>query len=281
MRRALYAIPATSLLLLGCQPVCGDGKLDEGEECDDGNAVDTDDCPSSCVNASCGDSFVQSGVEECDDANDIDTDACTNDCTNAECGDGIVFDQAGGVEECDDGNNSDTDDCPSTCENATCGDGFVQAGVEECDDNNQNNNDGCLNICDLDPIVANFEIATHENIPTTDVASFQLCTAGSYYGCYTYTSCSRAFSAPLAVNAALAASGSYSKTRVCVDTNFSTTYNTPEAISGTVDVITSGASYSISLTEGAQALTLDCTMDANLDLACTDNNDLNWVLQAQ
>ena len=48
---------------------CGDGAVDTGEQCDDANAIDTDACPSSCLNAFCGDGFVQAGVEQCDDGN--------------------------------------------------------------------------------------------------------------------------------------------------------------------------------------------------------------------
>lgn len=49
----------------------------------------------------CGDGTVEAG-EECDDGNDVDTDGCGNDCTVRTCGDGVV-DPA---EECDlgDGN---------------------------------------------------------------------------------------------------------------------------------------------------------------------------------
>ncbi|MEZ4449127.1 MAG: DUF4215 domain-containing protein [Nannocystaceae bacterium] len=48
-----------------------DGQVQAGvEECDDGNAVDTDACLSTCVAAKCGDGQVQEGVEECDDGND-------------------------------------------------------------------------------------------------------------------------------------------------------------------------------------------------------------------
>jgi cysteine-rich repeat protein len=65
--------------------VCGDGVVDPGEECDDGNADDTDACLSSCLNASCGDGVVQAGVEECDDGNDFDKDFCSNSCTKVPC----------------------------------------------------------------------------------------------------------------------------------------------------------------------------------------------------
>src|SRR5262245_22524726 len=35
--------------------VCGDGMVDMGEECDDGNPDDTDACTNACLNAICGD----------------------------------------------------------------------------------------------------------------------------------------------------------------------------------------------------------------------------------
>lgn len=41
------------------------------------------------VEASCGDGEVQAG-EACDDGNDVDTDACTASCRVAQCGDGIT-----------------------------------------------------------------------------------------------------------------------------------------------------------------------------------------------
>jgi cysteine-rich repeat protein len=65
----------------GAEPTCGDGMLDPGEGCDDGNGDDSDDCPSTCQAASCGDGFVHEGVEECDDSNTDDFDECLSDCT--------------------------------------------------------------------------------------------------------------------------------------------------------------------------------------------------------
>lgn len=108
---------------------CGDGLVDEGEACDDGNAADTDGCTSDCRFARCGDGAVWKGVEACDDQNDVDGDDCRNNCALPTCGDGSL--QAG--EECDDGNTNDSDDCTSRCFFAKCGDGFVHAGVEQCD----------------------------------------------------------------------------------------------------------------------------------------------------
>jgi cysteine-rich repeat protein len=45
---------------------CGNGKLDHGEACDDGNLEDGDTCLSTCEDAACGDGYLEAGVEECD-----------------------------------------------------------------------------------------------------------------------------------------------------------------------------------------------------------------------
>jgi cysteine-rich repeat protein len=110
-------------------PVCGDLVLDEGESCDDANAVPGDACLPGCELARCGDGVVRVGFEPCDDGNLDDGDACRSDCSLPSCGDGLV--DAG--EQCDDGNGDDGDACPGLCLQARCGDGFLQAGVEECD----------------------------------------------------------------------------------------------------------------------------------------------------
>jgi cysteine-rich repeat protein len=124
--------------------VCGDGYHYEGvEQCDDGNSDDTDDCVSGCLGAVCGDSFVHAGVEGCDDGNTQDGDNCSAECALESCGDGVV--QAG--EECDDGDQSDTNNCTTLCADAVCGDGFVWANNEACDDANSVQTDACLNSC--------------------------------------------------------------------------------------------------------------------------------------
>ena len=90
---------------------------------------------------SCGDGVVDEG-EECDDANLNNTDRCLNTCRLSEprCGDGIV---QIGVEECDDGNRDNTDECRNDCRAAPCGDGPNQTGAEDCDDNNPCTLDSC------------------------------------------------------------------------------------------------------------------------------------------
>lgn len=70
-------------------PTCGDGVVDSGEECDDGNDDELDGCSSACLLAQCGDG-VRQGDEECDDGNDDDSDACTSACRFPVCGDGII-----------------------------------------------------------------------------------------------------------------------------------------------------------------------------------------------
>lgn len=97
---------------------CGDGKLDPGEQCDDGNDVDTDKCRNNCTPGStnCGNGVVDAG-EDCDDGNKVAEDDCTNVCTKPACGDGIV--QMG--EDCDDGMNNGEfgSKCPKDCKNPT------------------------------------------------------------------------------------------------------------------------------------------------------------------
>ena len=125
--------------------MCGDGVLQAGEQCDDGNDDTSDDCPA-CQFAFCGDGYIQLGVEVCDDGNTESGDACTHPfCLPAECGDGVLWE---GMEECDDGNLEDNDACPSSCTNAVCGDGFWYEGVEDCDDGNDVDDDTCTNACE-------------------------------------------------------------------------------------------------------------------------------------
>jgi cysteine-rich repeat protein len=127
---------------------CGDGNVDPGEQCDDGNTDDTDACTSMCLDAACGDGFVQAGVEACDDGNTDDDDGCSSTCEAEDsCGDGVL--DPG--ETCDDGNTLDTDDCTSMCMPAVCGDGIINIGVEQCDDANMTDTDACTNAC-LDAI---------------------------------------------------------------------------------------------------------------------------------
>jgi len=108
------------------EPYCGDGHVDAGEACDDGNAVNGDGCENDCTVTPpppcCGDGNVDAG-EECDDGNTTSGDGCSATCT------------------------IETPPPPPPC----CGDGNVDAG-EECDDGNTTSGDGCSATCTLEPV---------------------------------------------------------------------------------------------------------------------------------
>jgi cysteine-rich repeat protein len=89
---------------VGCTkvPDCGDGVLDPGETCDDGNADGCDGCTTACTDTTgCGDGALCAG-EQCDDGNLASCDGCSDVCVpepGAVCGDGVVNAACG--EECD------------------------------------------------------------------------------------------------------------------------------------------------------------------------------------
>ena len=82
-----------------CGPLCGNGALDAGEVCDDGNVQSDDGCSSSCT--------VEEGYE-CSrvDTRDVNPDHCVSLCGNR------VRESS---EECDDGGRIDGDGCSSSC----------------------------------------------------------------------------------------------------------------------------------------------------------------------
>ncbi|MCP4446790.1 MAG: DUF4215 domain-containing protein [Myxococcales bacterium] len=169
---------------------CSDGRIQNGEACDDGNAVSDDGCSADCTEVEegygcalpgtpcvltliCGNGLVED-AEECDDYNESEGDGCAEceletgwtcpqaglPCIAAECGDGIVA----GFEECDDGNAA-APGCDTSCNTESgfkctdpgqpcvatvCGDG-VEEGLEECDDNNLLPFDGCAPDCTREP----------------------------------------------------------------------------------------------------------------------------------
>lgn len=60
--------------------VCGNGKVETGEQCDDGNTDDGDVCSKDCSFVGiCGNS-VREGSEQCDDGNTTNGDGCSSAC---------------------------------------------------------------------------------------------------------------------------------------------------------------------------------------------------------
>jgi cysteine-rich repeat protein len=69
-------------------PLCGNGVIDQTEECDDGNSINNDGCTSACVLEICGDGITQSGIgEQCDDgaSNGACPLACNSTCNLNNC----------------------------------------------------------------------------------------------------------------------------------------------------------------------------------------------------
>lgn len=143
---------------------CGDGVVEPGEDCDDGDGDDTDACTTTCEHAACGDGFTQAVLgEACDDGNGSDNDLCTTACEEARCGDG--FFQPLAEEDCDDGNTSDGDLCTNVCEHAACGDGIVQPALgETCDDGNDLAGDGCDPACEIEVCLGDLLAAQGTNL---------------------------------------------------------------------------------------------------------------------
>jgi cysteine-rich repeat protein len=160
-----YAIPC---------PRCGDGQMDPGEACDDGNTAFGDGCNGLCQAefnwdclagyctpvSSCGDARVTYG-EACDDGNTASGDGCAADCLAIEKG---WYCPAPGQRCKPVGDTMLAFDAGVGCEDAgscqpTCGNGVLEPG-EECDDgaapnvafhNDDDRYGGCETHCRLGP----------------------------------------------------------------------------------------------------------------------------------
>jgi fibro-slime domain-containing protein len=133
-----------------CGPICGDGVVAPGEQCDNGsdkNQGGYNECTAECrLGPYCGDGTVN-GPEECDNGENTDeyggagAYGCAPNCkVPGKCGDSIVQSDYG--EECDEGaenlQTTDPDEgyngCLANCQRGNyCGDGLVN-GAETCDD---------------------------------------------------------------------------------------------------------------------------------------------------
>lgn len=157
--------------------LCGNARIDIGEQCDDGNVSETDDCTTNCAFPLCGDGYLNQLSEECDDGNHAGGDACTNSCQSVPCGNG----QVNVGEQCDDGNRDNADVCTNSCTTIVpiCSDGIKQ-GLEQCDDGNSVNTDTCTDACRLsvcgDAILRTGEQCDDGNADETDACT-SLCKA--------------------------------------------------------------------------------------------------------
>ncbi len=131
--------------------VCGDGTVDPGEDCDDGNTTDDGNgCSPTCTRVgACGDGSLEALFEDCDDGNTTDDgNGCSPTCTRVgACGDGAL---EALFEDCDDGNTTDDGNgCSAICTRVgTCGDGALEALFEDCDDGNTTDDgNGCSPTC--------------------------------------------------------------------------------------------------------------------------------------
>ena len=159
------------------EPVCGNGIIEEGEECDTviqddellcsfygdynkGNIscssckIDLSSCSKETVPVEnpepvCGNGIKEDG-EDCDDGNNVNTDLCTNLCTLPKCNDGILSQgeicdgDLFTIQSCSEYNSNFSSGylkCSSSCTidysscivTPKCGDGKVNSSTEECD----------------------------------------------------------------------------------------------------------------------------------------------------
>ena len=158
--------------------LCGNGAIDPGEQCDDGNTSGHDGCDEVCrIEPFCGSGRVDPG-EECDDGNFKDGDGCAHDCTlEVGCGNGVL--EVG--EQCDDDNVVSGDGCTGDCRieggGPVCGNGILEY-TEGCDDGNTVSGDGCTADCEREDGCGNGELAAHEQCDDGNNISGDGCSAG-------------------------------------------------------------------------------------------------------
>ncbi|MEJ7596839.1 MAG: DUF4215 domain-containing protein [Kofleriaceae bacterium] len=175
---------ASFAIALAVPAVCGDGRIEGSEACDDDDPDAGDGCSTGCaIEAGWTCSGAPSLGTAADEGGrgpaDCDPNAtCTNTpgtfscaCNAGYVGDGVTCESVCGdgivvaTEECDDNDLEPADGCneacliepgstctgmPSTCApTVACGDGVI-AGTEGCDDGNVMSSDGCSEDCEIE-----------------------------------------------------------------------------------------------------------------------------------
>ncbi|MDF2379574.1 MAG: myxococcus cysteine-rich repeat containing protein [Candidatus Gracilibacteria bacterium] len=126
-------------------PVCGNGILEAGEQCDDGNSLSGDSCSTLC-------SIEDSNGLPVEPENPEDPEAVEN---------------PEEPENSEDPQNEESD-LDDEILQSVCGNGQKESG-EECDDGNLTNGDSCSNICRLEIQLADIPLATILPPPTIQV----------------------------------------------------------------------------------------------------------------
>jgi cysteine-rich repeat protein len=109
--------------------ICGDGRIEGTEQCDDGDMLSDDGCNTACEVEPGWECMSTGGPSVCTEI----------------CGDGLEV----GDEICDTMGDSAT--CDANCTTVVCGDEYTNtAAGEQCDDANTRNGDGCSSTCRLE-----------------------------------------------------------------------------------------------------------------------------------
>jgi cysteine-rich repeat protein len=200
---------------------CGNGRIDPGEQCDDGTITGLGSCSSTCQLEFCGNGIIDPG-EVCDlGSNNGKCLGCSSDCkSNESCGNNIVDPECG--EVCDNGPNPQNlcNGCSSNCKSdqecgndivdtecgevcdppgpncspdcrstLMCGNGIINPG-EQCDNGAANADDAdCLPNCMLNVCGDGFRDTVGPNhLEACDTGSAVGATSCPYEGSATFTS---------------------------------------------------------------------------------------------
>lgn len=125
---------------------CGNGTIESGEMCDDGNRKPADGCSSFCHREICGDGVVTPSIGEVCDPSRIPMNTttapyigCDSSCARfLYCGDGIQQPEL--MEACDDGNAVPNDGCSDKCQ--------IEVAKVACNDGVDNDSDGTTDLND-------------------------------------------------------------------------------------------------------------------------------------